>query len=222
MATQAQITANKINAHFSTGPKTEEGKAISSRNHLKFGFTGKFFVAEGEDQDEFDRLVADLEEEHQPSTTTEKILVRNMAQHHWLMQRAIVMQDICFNSQTGLCYDEKQLALMIRYQTTHQRAFHKCLKELLTLRAQRVKEQIGFESQERKERAQDTADYRKAKADTRKEEIHQARMHLLISKTTHQELKNQQLRNGFTVTPCPNSRLETSETSIPSRERQRV
>ncbi|MBV9083405.1 MAG: hypothetical protein JOZ62_12055 [Acidobacteriaceae bacterium] len=209
MATQAQIIANKINAHFSTGPKTAEGKANSSCNHVKFGFTGKFFVAEGEDQDQFDQLVADLEQEHQPSTPTEKILVRNMAQHHWLMQRAILMQDICFSSQTGLCHDEKQLALMIRYQTTHQRAFHKCLKELLTLRAQRSKERldeaalcqraedsrIGFESQERKERAQDTADFRKAKAEARKNELHEAKMHLLMSKTAHQELKNQQLRS---------------------------
>ena len=110
------------------------------------------------------------------------------------MQRAILMQDICFSSQTGLCHDEKQLALMIRYQTTNQRAFHKCLKELLTLRAHRRKEEIGFESQQQKQRAQDTADFRKAKAEARRDEVHQARMALLISKTTHQELKNQALR----------------------------
>jgi len=211
MATQAQITANRINARFSTGPKTEEGKATSSLNNRKFGLTGRFFVAEWEDQQEFDQLLSDLEQEHQPSTATEKILVRSMAQHHWLAQRAILIQDMCFNSQTVDCYDHPQLALMIRYQTTHQRAFHKCLKELLTLTAQRVKQEIGFESQEQKQRAQDTADFRKAKAEARKDEVHQARMALLISKNTHQELKNQQLRISSTTSVCPNSRFETSE-----------
>ncbi|MBV9083697.1 MAG: hypothetical protein JOZ62_13540 [Acidobacteriaceae bacterium] len=155
-----------------------------------------------------------------------------MAQHHWLAQRAILMQDICFSSETGVCLDEKQLALMIRYQTTHQRAFHKCLKELLTLRAQRRKERldeaalcqraedskIGFESQERKQREKDVADFRKAKSEARKDEVHQARMSLLISKTTHQELKNQQLRGRTAQEPASEPVVQAS--GIPSCEAQ--
>ena len=206
MATQAQITANRINAQFSTGAKTEEGKAKSSRNNLRFGFTGRFFVAECEDQDQFDQLVSDLEDEHRPSTPTEKILVRNMAQHHWLAQRAIYMQDCCID-ETGVCFHEKQMALMIRYQTTHQRAFHKCLKELLTLRAQKHKEEIGFESQKEKQRDKNAADYHTAKAEARRDELHQAKMQLLISQTTHQELKNQALRAPAAGSQCPDSRL---------------
>src|SRR5207244_3680634 len=38
MSTSAQIEANRANSLKSTGPKTEEGKAISSRNALKHGF----------------------------------------------------------------------------------------------------------------------------------------------------------------------------------------
>ncbi|MBV9085756.1 MAG: hypothetical protein JOZ62_24035, partial [Acidobacteriaceae bacterium] len=74
-------------------------------------------------------------------------------------------------------------------------------------RAQRIKEQIGFESQEQKQRDKDTADFRKAKAEARKDEVHQARMALLISKNTHQELKNQQLRANTTMFQGPESRL---------------
>ena len=32
MATPAQFAANQANAHSSTGPRTEEGKAASSKN----------------------------------------------------------------------------------------------------------------------------------------------------------------------------------------------
>ncbi len=39
MATPAQILANQANAQHSTGPKTEEGKARSSRNNTKHGLT---------------------------------------------------------------------------------------------------------------------------------------------------------------------------------------
>ena len=37
MATLAQITANRLNAKKSTGPRTAAGKAISSRNAEKHG-----------------------------------------------------------------------------------------------------------------------------------------------------------------------------------------
>ena len=37
MPTEAQIEANRRNAKRSTGPRTAEGKSVSSRNALKFG-----------------------------------------------------------------------------------------------------------------------------------------------------------------------------------------
>jgi hypothetical protein len=38
MATQQQILANRSNAQLSTGPRTEQGKAISRMNALKLIF----------------------------------------------------------------------------------------------------------------------------------------------------------------------------------------
>jgi hypothetical protein len=38
-----------------------------------------------------------------------------------------------------------------RYLTMHERAFHKCLADLLKLRAEKQKQEIGFASQARKE-----------------------------------------------------------------------
>jgi hypothetical protein len=72
-----------------------------------------------------------------------------MAQSLWLSKRAVFLQDVSFNVAEPTCLDEKQLALYIRYQTTNDRAFHKCLDQLLKLRAEKRKQEIGFESQGR-------------------------------------------------------------------------
>ena len=80
MSTQAQILANQANSQLSTGPKTEAGKAISSKNNLRHGLTGPFVVLAWEDQEEFRTLQNELLAEHQPTKLTEKMLVEDLAQ----------------------------------------------------------------------------------------------------------------------------------------------
>ena len=59
-----KMSANRLNAKKSTGPRTEAGKAISRRNGLKHGLTGEGVILPGEDVDavagRYDRLVAEL------------------------------------------------------------------------------------------------------------------------------------------------------------------
>jgi hypothetical protein len=190
MSTPSQISANRKNAQFSTGP-SEAGKASSSMNNFKFGLTGgRFMLLEWEHEEEWDELLADLRQEHQPSTPTEKILVEDMAKHHWLTLRARALQHFCFdpnNPVTAAEGYEGKLALYLRYETTHSRAFHKCLKELLSLREQRRKQEIGFESQNAKRLAQQATEHRRAKQDARHDEVHQAKMNLLTAKNIHHQ-----------------------------------
>ncbi len=75
--------------------------------------------------------------------------------------------------------DPKQLALLLRYQTTHDRAFHKSLDQLLKLRAEKRKAQIGSESQEQKKGAE-----------TRKQELHKWAVSLAEAKLDRQLLRN--------------------------------
>jgi hypothetical protein len=44
MATAAQITANRLNAMLSTGPKMEAGKAAVAQNHLSHRLSSKNFA----------------------------------------------------------------------------------------------------------------------------------------------------------------------------------
>jgi len=149
MSTEAQIAANRANAELSSGPKTEEGKAASSRNHTSHGLTygNTFFILPCESGEAYSILLANLHHEHRPDTETERMLVDRMAQHHWLRCRAEGLESGCFREDGTV--NEKGLALYIRYRTSHERAFHKCLNELLKLRAEKRKTEIGFESQKR-------------------------------------------------------------------------
>jgi hypothetical protein len=184
MTTSAQLSANQSNAQRSTGPKTEAGKAIAALNNLSHGFTGEFRVLAWEDQHECTTLFANLRAEHQPSTVTENALVDKMAQSLWLSKRALILQNQTLNPNQPACNDEKQLALFIRYQTTHDRAFHKSLDQLLKLRAEKRKEEIGFESQRHEQADQ----IRREAAENRKQELHHYSVLLGEAKADHQLL----------------------------------
>ena len=176
MSTAAQLAANQANAQLSTGPKTEEGKAASSQNNFRHGCTGKFMLLPQESNGEFQELKDALNEEHQPATPTEALLVERMVEHFWLSQRAIRLQGFCFDD--GLHQpDLQKLSIYLRYQSTHDRAFHKCLGELQKLRAEKRKAELGFESQKRKEAEE-----------LRKQEMHDARVRALNAKSEDQEL----------------------------------
>ena len=193
MATEAQISANQQNAQHSTGPKTESGKAASCQNNFRYGLTGSSFtVLDFEDQDEFDHLLCGLRAEHQPSTMTESILVEQMAQSYWLRKRALYLQDQCATDEDlTLEQQQKQLALFIRYQTTHDRAFHRALNDLLKLRAEKRKQEIGFESQRQKQ----AAETRRESAENRKQDLHKLAVLLAEAKVDHQVLLNLNLEN---------------------------
>ncbi len=187
MSTQAQTAANRVNAQRSTGPKSEVGKAVSCQNNLRHGFTGAFRVLRWEDAEEFNQLAKQLAEEHQPATPTETLLVTQMAQAWWLRTRALVLQNACFTEGS---VEQKQLALYLRYQTTHERAFHKSLNDLLKLRAQKRKTEIGFESQQR-QRAEHA---RRQAAEKRKQELHKWKVLLAEAEVDHRVLLNLNLQ----------------------------
>jgi hypothetical protein len=170
----------------STGPKTSEGKAASCLNNFRHGFTGEFTVLPWEDQEEFDTLWAGFRAEHKPRTVTETVLVEKMSKSLWLSQRAIRMQDLTLSPELPMCDDPKQLALYLRYQTTHDRVFHKSLNELLKLRAEKRKAEIGFDSQKQKQ----AEEARREAAENRKKERHTWAVLFDQAKVDHQILQN--------------------------------
>jgi hypothetical protein len=150
----ARLAANRANAKLSNGALSPATKAISAQNHTVHGLArhqnGAFKLLTSEDRIAFEALKQSLFDEHLPATTTESILVNNMAESNWLSARAQRLQDTCMNPETGAVSDEKKFSLYMRYQTTHTRAFHKCLNDLLKLRNEKRKAELGVEAQNRK------------------------------------------------------------------------
>ena len=140
--------AVETNQNLFGGPRTPEGKAISAQNAFSHGLTAACLVLPWENREEFDALLGQLIAEHQPATATEGILVREIAEQYWRLQRArnhehallVQTPEILENSASNpALYQgwEKGVALAQRYATRHERAFHKCLATLRTLQKER-------------------------------------------------------------------------------------
>jgi hypothetical protein len=151
MATAPQNTANRENAKYSTGPKSPEGKSRSAENAIRHGLAAGRLIIPGECKAEYEALEAYLLKTHEPIAGTETLLVQEMAQSYWLKERAIRLQNKAFAESDST---PKDLAILMRYQTTNQRAYHTALKALTKLQNQRKKDEIGFESQKQYLKAQ--------------------------------------------------------------------
>ena len=92
IVSQKQLEANRSNALSSTGPRTAEGKARSSRNALKHGiFAQEVVIRDGdgaEDPKQFEALLERLWDEFQPVGGLEETLVERIAISHWRLRRA--------------------------------------------------------------------------------------------------------------------------------------
>jgi hypothetical protein len=145
MSTQAQIDANRANSQKSTGPVTPEGREASSHNrgtHF-LSMDSKFCVLKSESQQAYDQLVRYMCAQFQPQDHQEMFLVERMAEYEWLRRRAVALQDDILADKTYM--RTAQFALFLRYGSQHQRAFNTCRDQLVKLRAEKKKEEIGFE-----------------------------------------------------------------------------
>ena len=152
MATPAQVHANQANAQKSTGPTSGPARERSSRNSYTLGLSktgGLFFFLPTELEEDFISLEAKFISEHQPQTITESVIVRRMVESEWLRNRALRLQVACHDRETGMIRDEKQLPLLLRYESMHERAFYRAVNELQKLRKEKKREEIGFVSQKR-------------------------------------------------------------------------
>jgi hypothetical protein len=92
MASEKQIAANQRNARKSTGPRTAQGKARSSKNALRRGLSRQN-LAPGETFRAYKAHFATIHAELQPAGPLEKILVRLIADATWRMQRMARIKD---------------------------------------------------------------------------------------------------------------------------------
>ena len=93
MTTEKQVEANKQNALVSTGPVTDEGKALVSQNAVKHGiFARDLIITSGdgkEDQQEYAELLDGLIVSLNPKGQMECVLVEKIAVDFWRLRRVL-------------------------------------------------------------------------------------------------------------------------------------
>jgi hypothetical protein len=136
-----------------TGPTTEHGKQIASRNAAKHNCTSASVIVPGESQAEFDALLESLIAEYLPETEMQQIRVNEAARATWELRR---IQRECdksqlrlYNAQPNLCdWTPKQQAecdRMARYRTRAERTYNRALQSVECLRTMRLRaEQRAF------------------------------------------------------------------------------
>jgi hypothetical protein len=88
----ARLAANRANAQFSSGPRSPEGKAVSSLNAVKTGLTGRTVVLPSDDAAAYQRHILAYEQELKPVGAQESDLVQSVANGTWRLQRIACLE----------------------------------------------------------------------------------------------------------------------------------
>ena len=88
MISDKQLQANRENALKSTGPKTAEGKLISSKNATNHGLLSSHVVIKDENAREFEDFRNLMTDSFQPVGILEQLLTNRIAASFWRLNRA--------------------------------------------------------------------------------------------------------------------------------------
>ncbi|MFN7924935.1 MAG: hypothetical protein U0Q16_32860 [Bryobacteraceae bacterium] len=133
MMTDRKLEANRANAQHSTGPRTPEGKAASSRNATTHGLFSATFAVARQDREEFDIFLELQREELRPQGINEELIFSNLVQAAWKIEatRRLEMQALAEQN-------EAKLDKYGRYATRFERAYYRALSELRKLQTERA------------------------------------------------------------------------------------
>src|SRR4051812_12599808 len=87
MSTAAQITANRENSKLSTGPRTEQGKAKSSRNNPRHGLAARGFIVLPGQESAFEQLEEGLQRQLVPFGTLQETIFTRVLECSWNLHR---------------------------------------------------------------------------------------------------------------------------------------
>ena len=99
MSSFRQIQANRRNAQFSTGPKTDEGKSRSRQNAVRHGLTAETVIHALEDAEDYAAFEMTVTADYDAQTAVERELVLRLASLLWRLRRATAIESGLFNIQ---------------------------------------------------------------------------------------------------------------------------
>jgi hypothetical protein len=156
---EAQLAANRANCQSSTGPKSEQGKLVSSHNALKTGLTGRTIVLPTDDVAAYQTLVALINKKFTPVNDIEQHLVQTIADTEWRLLRIPTLESGFYalgrHELAADCAHEPDPLLRATMLEAHIfRTYQKDLRNL-ALQERRLRNQLK----------QDTAELRRLQAE---------------------------------------------------------
>jgi len=146
MTSEAQINANRQNAQHSTGPRTEEGKARSSRNNLSVGLYTRVDFVQPDERDFYRDFCNKMYLELAPEGLLEETLVASITGASWRLRRCDLADgDLADYAESDPMLDEateKKRHSIERARTAAQSILHRCINQLRKLQTERT---IRFE-----------------------------------------------------------------------------
>lgn len=138
MTSLARRLANQTNAQLSTGPRTLEGIAASRHNATKHGLCGQQIVIKGEDPLAYDALRTALSKQHNPQTELEAMLVEQVAQNWWRLERARKIEAKMLDQYGDLeAYERKAFLNLQRQLARVESAWNRAVRDLAKLQKAR-------------------------------------------------------------------------------------
>jgi len=165
---EAQLAANRANAQSSTGPKSEQGKLVSSHNALKTGLTGRTILLPTDDVAAYQTLVALINQKFNPANDIEKHLTQTIADTEWRLLRIPTLESGFYalgrHELAADCAHEPDPQLRATMLEAHIfRTYQKDLRNL-ALQERRLRIQLK----------EDTAQLRRLQEERREEEEQEA------------------------------------------------
>lgn len=161
MATTSEkkIAANRENASRSTGPRTEAGKAIASRNSIVHGILSDAGVVPNENENLFFDFADAMRSHLNPANELEALLVDRIVSNTWRMRRLLSAEEYVLwqmgfyqtvagdernNPGYAFLKDEgpSVFACLSRYEGTLERGLYRALHELQRLQAARAGQDV--------------------------------------------------------------------------------
>jgi hypothetical protein len=97
---QRKIEANRRNAKKSTGPKTEEGKARSAMNSIKYGIYSDKYLIKDESYEEFDNYRRKILKCLNPTNAVLFDMATHVVSNGWEYQRCTLLESKILNSKS--------------------------------------------------------------------------------------------------------------------------
>ena len=107
MISEKQIAANRQNAFLSTGPKTAEGKARSSKNALKHGIMSQEVLLPWESEKDLEAFGKRLRADLAPVGELEFLLADRIISTAWRLRRCLKVESAVLADR----YQNKELRI---------------------------------------------------------------------------------------------------------------